>query len=149
LKISTKGRYALEAVLELATISNSKHVSLKEISEKRNISETYLEQIFVKLRKNNVVISVRGAQGGYMLAKPPGEITVLDVVTAVEGELSSVKCTAAGGSESCSIYNDCMTKDFWREVTDCINDTLRSTTVGDLLDEKNELESNVAYEYFI
>lgn len=147
MKISTKGRYALEAVLDLALTLDKAHVSLKEISERRNISETYLEQIFVKIKKNGIVTSVRGAQGGYKLQRSPKDISVGDIVRAVEGPLAAVKCT--DDPKECAIANDCMTKSFWGEVTFCINDTLDGITIEDLISKTAELKNEIAYDYYI
>jgi Rrf2 family transcriptional regulator, cysteine metabolism repressor len=150
MKISTKGRYALEAVLDLALNSKDRHESLKEVSERRSISETYLEQIFVKLKKNGIVSSVRGAQGGYRVDRPFDEITVGEIVRAVEGPLAPVKCTVDKAAPvECDIYDRCVTKDFWMKVADEINDTLDAVTLKTLIDYINEMKSSVVYDYFI
>ena len=92
MKLSTKGRYGLRALIDLALYSENETVSIASISARQNISESYLEQLIAKLRKAGLVTSVRGAGGGYKLAKPASEISVGDILRALEGSLDAVKC---------------------------------------------------------
>ena len=134
MRISTKGQYALEAVLDLAHHSKDSLESLKNIAQRLDKSKNYLEQLFVQLRKAGVVESVRGAQGGYRLAKKPEEITAGDVVRPVEGSLQPVYCLE--DPSSCTICmkgHICPTMDLWRKVGEEIEMVLDQITIQDLL----------------
>lgn len=134
MRISTKGQYALEAVLDLAYNSKDSLESLKNIAQRLDKSKNYLEQLFVLLRKAGVVESVRGAQGGYRLAKSPQEITAGDVVRPVEGSLQPVHCLDDPQScMSCKNGQICPTMDVWRKVGEEIEQVLDQITLQDLL----------------
>jgi len=133
LKISTKGIYGLEAIVDLAINSTQGHVNLKSISERCVISEAYILQIFLILRRAGIVESVRGAQGGYFLAKDPCEITVGDVLIALEGPLAPVDCIIDGTDHSCDRYERCATQMVWRNVMNTLDDVVNSVTIKDLV----------------
>ena len=101
MKLSTKGRYGLRALIDLALYSEEDAVSIQSIAKRQNISDSYLEQLVRKLKHAGLVISVRGAQGGYKLAKPAEEISVGDVLRALEGSLEAVTCGGENRSSSC------------------------------------------------
>lgn len=152
MKISTKGRYGLEALVDLAIHSSEGCVSLKSISERCDISEAYILQIFLVLRRAGIVESVRGAQGGYMLAKKPSEITVGDVLTALEGPLVPVACCITSKEDPiCERYGKCATFGFWESVMNTLNDVAYSITIDDLVEYYNKNVFNKEYEieYYI
>lgn len=150
MKISTKGRYALEAVLDLAVYSQGELESLNNISERLNISKNYLEQLFSILRKKEIVASVRGAQGGYRLARSAKEVTAGEVIRAVEGPLSPVSCIDEGKcNHSCNDYNTCITRELWQKMMDEINRAADSVTIDDLVLAYGKMKKKDAIDYFI
>jgi len=152
LKISTKGRYGLEALVDLAIHSSEGCVSLKSISERCGISEAYILQIFLILRRAGIVESVRGAQGGYMLAKSPSEITVGDVLTSLEGPLAPVACcTSTNENPLCERYGKCATVGFWKNVMKTLNEVADSITINDLVEyyRNNFFNKDYEIDYYI
>ena len=114
MKLSTKGRYGLRAVLDLAVHGEEEAISLSSIAERQNISISYLEQLIAKLKRAGIVDSKRGAQGGYILAKPATEISVGDILRACEGDLHPVDCAEVyGGTSKCKSADLCVTKYVW------------------------------------
>ncbi len=135
--LSTKGRYGLKAIFELALNYGSGPVSLKKISDKYNISESYLEQLFAKLRKSGYIDTVRGPQGGYMLAKRPDEITVGMVLRTLEGEITASECI---NKERCTRESICATRSIFEKIENSINNVIDSITLADMqADQKNIL----------
>ncbi|MBO5198592.1 MAG: RrF2 family transcriptional regulator [Lachnospiraceae bacterium] len=135
MKLSTKGRYGLRAVVDLAMHADEEAVSLSSVAERQHISMSYLEQLIAKLKKAGIVSSVRGSQGGYVLAKTPEEISVGDILRALEGSLNPVDCAAiTGEGESCGGSGSCVTKYVWQRITDSINDTVDSIRLSELID---------------
>lgn len=135
MKISTKGQYALEAVVDLAVHSKMDLQSLNQISERLGLSKNYLEQLFGSLRKNGLVVSVRGAQGGYNLARPAREITAGQVIRAVEGSLAPVACLDDGKCQKeCGDYNKCVTKDLWQTLMHEVNRVADGVSIEALAD---------------
>lgn len=150
MKISTKGRYALEAVVDLALHSENQLESLKNVSQRLGKSKNYLEQLFVQLRKSGVVESVRGAQGGYRLAKKPEDILVGDVVRPVEGSLKPVRCLEESEAcNSCEIEPICPTLPVWKKMGDEISRVMDQTTIQDLLNCYEKHTGNKELEYYI
>lgn len=150
LKISTKGRYGLEAIVDLAIHSSQGHVNLKSISERCGISEAYILQIFLKLRRAGIVESIRGAQGGYVLSRNPSEITVADVLTVLEGPLAPVGCVAPNKESGCARYEQCATRGLWESIMITLNDVAASITIQDLVECYNKhISKNTAIEYYI
>ena len=140
MKLSTKGRYSVTALYELALHYGEGVVPLKTIAQTQLISETYLEQLMVPLRRAGIVESVRGAQGGYTLALPPEEITIGRIITAVEGPIALVDCLltdAEAGDQSCVRVGQCVTRQIWKEVRDSINAVLNNISLADLM-ERNQ-----------
>ena len=136
MKLSTKGRYGLRAVVDLALHTNEETVALSSIAERENISISYLEQLIAKLKKAGIVNSVRGAQGGYMLAKPAEEISVGDILRALEGSLNPVECSEVfGGESNCSSADLCVTKYVWKRISDSINDAVDHILLSELVEE--------------
>ncbi len=136
MKLSTKGRYGLRAVVDLALNSEEDAVALSSVAERQGISISYLEQLIAKLKKAGIVNSIRGAQGGYILAKKPEEITVGDILRALEGDLNPVDCSEIEGSSStCVGANSCVTKYVWMRISDSINNTVDTMLLSELLKE--------------
>ncbi len=130
--ISTKGRYALRMMLDLAQNDTGEPVKLKDIASRQYISEKYCEQIIAILNKAGYVRSVRGAQGGYLLASPPSQYTAGQILRLTEGDLSAVQCISEG-SDFCARTTSCVTRKLWQQVTDAVNGILDNTTLEDLL----------------
>lgn len=135
MKISTKGRYATRIMLDLALNDRGKCVKLKDIAARQGISEKYLEQIISILHKGGYVRSVRGAQGGYRLAKDPKDCTVGMILRLTEGSMAPVACLE-GGAEACERRDTCETLDVWRELYDAINGVIDKVTIADLADRR-------------
>ncbi|MGL6107414.1 RrF2 family transcriptional regulator [Romboutsia sp.] len=143
MKLSTKGRYGLKAMFELSLNQNSDPVPLKYIAKKQNVSDQYLEQIFSALKKSGLVKSVRGAQGGYLLAKEPKDITVGDILVVLEGPVSLSDCVL--DEDVCENSNVCVTKVVWEKIKKGIEDVIESITLQDMIDDynKNKLDNDI------
>ena len=133
MKLSTKGRYGLRAMVELSRHYGVGVTPLNEVAEKQEISSAYLEQLVSSLRKSGLVHSVRGAQGGYRLTRPPNKITVGEVLRSLEGPLVPVECVDETGV-GCAKMEDCCTVVVWERLRDAINGVLDSMTLQDLMD---------------
>ena len=131
MKLSTKGRYGLRAMIDLAEFSETEPVSIGSISQRQGISERYLEQLFAKLKKAGLVSSIRGTNGGYKLAKPSGEISVGDVLRALEGDMLLVDCP--DNEDMCAKFDSCVTKYVWKRINNSINDTMDSMTLEEIV----------------
>lgn len=142
MKISTKGRYALRLMIDLAQQDADGYVPLRDISTRQNISAKYLEQIVVQLSRAGFVRSTRGAQGGYQLAKNPAEYTVGDILRITEGSLAPVACLDHDPIE-CPRAGDCITLDFWRGLFDVVNQYVDGTTLEDLVAHKSVLDFSI------
>ncbi len=141
MKLSTKGRYGLRAVLDLAMHCDNEAVALSSIAERQHISMSYLEQLIAKLKRAGIVNSIRGAQGGYVLAKPADEISVGDILRALEGDLHPVDCAEVYGShEQCETADVCVTKFVWKRISDSISNAVDSILLSDLVEEGKEIE---------
>lgn len=135
MKLSTKGRYGLKAIYELALkVNEGMPLPIKTIAEKIGVSELYLEQIFSVLKKSKLIKSVRGAQGGYLLAKEPSEITVGDVIRSLEGSMAPSSCVS-GEDSSCMNSEACVTKIVWEKMKNSIDECMDSITLQDMLDK--------------
>ncbi len=140
MKISTKGRYALRLMLDLAVNTISKPVPLKDIAKRQDVSDKYLEQIISILNNAGFVKSVRGAQGGYTLTKRPDEYTVGMILRLTEGSLAPVSCV--DGSSPCEKYENCATAELWRRLNDAINSVVDTVTLADLVEWQNNNSDN-------
>ncbi len=132
MKISTKGRYALRLMLDLAVYHTGEPVSLKDVAKRQEISEKYLEQIISLLNKAGFVRSIRGAQGGYLLTKNPEEYTVGEILRLTEGDLAPVSCVGADGG-ACGRKESCVTLRVWERLNDAINEVVDHITLADLV----------------
>ena len=146
MKISTKGRYGLRAMLDLALHSENTHVSLSSIAERQNVSLNYLEQAFSTLKKNGLVKSVKGAQGGYILAEPPEKTTIYRILNVLEGDLSIVDESEMDAS---SVLQNCIRKNVWDKIDDQVKEIFGSTTLRDLMDEYKKVMETHEPMYFI
>lgn len=133
MKISTKGRYGLRLMTDLAVYHDQGLIPLKEIAARQEISEKYLEQIMMQLNRSGLVRSVRGAQGGYMLAKPPEDITVGAVLRVLEGSLCPVDCVDETGD--CPRMARCATIGVWTRLREAVESVVDHTTLSDLAEE--------------
>lgn len=131
MRISTKGRYALRIMIDLALNGNGNFISLKSIAERQEISNKYLEQIISLLNKAGLLEAARGNNGGYKLAKEPKEYTVGDILRASEGDLAPVYCVTGDGD--CEKKHDCRTYAFWEGLDNVINEYVDSKTLEDLI----------------
>jgi Rrf2 family iron-sulfur cluster assembly transcriptional regulator len=138
MKLTTKGRYAVTAVLDLAFHEQDGPVSLADISERQGISLSYLEQLFSRLRRNNVVASTRGPGGGYSLARPDTEISMAEIILAVD---ESYDATSCGGEGTCSGDSyQCLTHDLWTELSEEIHEFLNGIMLSEMKSRKEVLE---------
>lgn len=143
MQISTKGKYSVRAILDIAQNSNGTPVPLAAISKREGISLQFLEQLFQQLRKGNVVKSIRGPHGGYVLAREASEITIGDIVRLVEPPLYTSSCFARDESvEQCRIAESCIGGAIWAQLAEHINNFLDSITVADLC---NKAKPEVVY----
>lgn len=131
MQVSTRGRYGLRALVDMALHATEGPMALRVIAGRQGISESYLEQVFTSLRKTGLVRASRGSQGGYELGRPAGEITVGEILRALEGPIIPVHCV---GDSRCEREKYCITRSFWEELRDKINGFLDSTSLQDLSD---------------
>lgn len=132
MKLSTKGRYGVKAMVDLAIHYGNSPVSIKTISERQSISEYYLEQLFSPLRKAGLIKSIRGAQGGYVLNKEPKDITVADVMNVLEGPVEIAECIE--GNE-CDNVDFCATRLLWEKIKNSIDEVMENITLQDIVDD--------------
>ena len=137
MKISTKGRYALRLMLDLAYNHTGSFIPIKNISQRQDISDKYLEQIITQLSRAGLVKSARGAQGGYMLAKEPQEYTVGEILRLLEGNLAPVACVD-DSKEACTLSDECVTMEVWREIKDAVNKVVDNITLADLVEQQRQ-----------
>lgn len=139
MKLSTKGRYGLRAMIDLAKHSTDEPVSITSISDRQGISERYLEQLMGLLKKGGLVKSIRGAGGGYMPAKKLEEISVGDVLRALEGNLELVDCPGLVPEDGCKSADSCVTKYVWKRINDSINQTVDEINLDQLVTESRKM----------
>ena len=135
MKLSSKGRYAVMALADLAKFDPKGPVSLRDISLRQGISLVYLEQLFLKLKKNKIVTSVRGNKGGYILLKKPSELKISDVFIAVDEKIKTIGCEKHSKKGCNGRSAKCITHDLWDELEDYINDFFRKKNLGDLINQ--------------
>ena len=139
MKLNTRGRYAVMALADMAKFDKQKPISLRDISLRQNISLVYLEQIFSKLKKNNIVKSIRGTNGGYILSKDPEQIKLSNIFSAVEEKVKTVQCKKESKRGCNGKLTKCITHYLWDELEIHINDFFDKKNLGDLL--KSNLET--------
>ena len=130
MRLTTKGRFAVTAMVDLSMRQTRGPVTLAAISERQHISLSYLEQLFGKLRRAKLVNSVRGPGGGYNLAKPTGSITVAEIISAVDEPIDATQCA---GKENCNDDRRCITHDLWATLNEKMNDYLTSVSLADVV----------------
>lgn len=133
MKLTTKGRYAVTAMLDLALHNDSNPVSLAEISERQDISLSYLEQLFSKLRRAGLVVSMRGPGGGYQLSTEPSKIVIADIIAAVDESVDATRC---GGMGDCQDNKRCLTHDLWADLSNQIRLFLTEITLADMTEKQ-------------
>jgi len=133
-RLTTKGRYAVTAMLDLAFHSQIKPVTLTEIATRQTISLSYLEQLFARLRRAGMVKGVRGPGGGYTLCGEASEINIADIIAAVDEQVDATRC---GGEANCQKHQACLTHDLWMGLSDQIRDYLRGITLAELLERQS------------
>ncbi len=140
MRLTTKGRFAVTAMLDLALRGGKNPVTLAGISERQDISLSYLEQLFSRLRRHELVESVRGPGGGYYLAKPLAEVSVADIIRAVDEPIDATQC---GGKENCHDEHRCLTHDLWVGLNSHIYDYLDNVTLASLVAKQDECKEKV------
>lgn len=144
MKLSTKGRYGLRAVVDIAVCSENEAIALSQIAERQNISVNYLEQLVARLKKAGIVNAIRGAQGGYMLAKPAKDISVGAILRALEGDLNPVDCSEINNNEgNCDNSDSCVTKYVWKRISDSINDAVDGIMLSELVAESKKVQAQM------
>lgn len=131
MKISTKGRYALRLMLDIALNSGGKAVALRDAARRQGISDKYLEQIVTPLSRAGLVRSIRGAGGGYLLTRPPEDYTVGEILRPLEGDLAPVECVSRGGC--CERAEQCVTIEVWAKIEQAVSSVVDGITLGDLV----------------
>lgn len=144
MKISTKGRYAVRLMLDLALHNTGEYIKVKEIAERQSVSEKYLEQIVGVLNRAGYLVSVRGAQGGYRLARDPKEYTVGMILRLTEGSLAPVACLDTG-AVVCERADTCETLEVWKDLYDAINQVVDGVTIADLVERRQQHLENLDY----
>ena len=139
MRLTTKGRFAVTAILDLALNETDKPVTLADISERQSISLSYLEQLFSRMRREGIVKSVRGPGGGYHLAKKHQDITVKAIITAVDEEIDATQCS---GKENCHEGGRCITHDLWASINHKILEYLESLTLAHLVEAQSKEGKN-------
>jgi Rrf2 family iron-sulfur cluster assembly transcriptional regulator len=139
MRLTTKGRFAVTAMIDLALRGEAGPVALASVSERQKISLSYLEQLFGKLRRYKLVDSVRGPGGGYCIARPLTMVTVADIIRAVDEQLDATQC---GGRENCHDEHRCMTHDLWSTLNSKMYEYLSSVTLGDLVEREKQKRSS-------
>lgn len=146
MRLTTKGRYAVTAMLDLAIHHDAGPVTLSDIARRQGISLSYLEQLFSQLRKRGLVSSTRGPGGGYRLGKPAHAIAVADVIVAVDESVDATRC---GGRENCQGEQRCLTHDLWQDLSHQIHEFLSGIDLGQLVDRRRVREVAVRQEQVV
>lgn len=141
MRVSTRARYGINAVFELAKNYQGETVAIKTISKRQDIPMQYLEQLIVKLKKAGIVESIRGAKGGYKLAKNPQEITAWDVIKCLEGDFAPIHCKSYE-TKGCDHESDCAGKVVWKRVNFSVKNAVENITFKDLLEQIEEREND-------
>lgn len=133
MRLTTKGRYAVTAMLDLAIHYDRGSITLSDISQRQGISLSYLEQLFSKLRKNNLVLSARGPGGGYRLSRPADELAVAEIIAAVDEKVDATRCQRKA---NCQHEERCLTHDLWCDLSDQIYNFLANISLGSLVEKQ-------------
>lgn len=136
MRITTKGRYGLRAVLKLAEQEDNKPISISSIAAEEQISPEFLEQIFYKMKKSGIIKSTRGPGGGFSLTKPLDEISLADILKAIGEPVTLSPCSTAGTLKDCPRTNDCSAYEIWQDVSEHLNEYFSSLTLKKIMDKK-------------
>ena len=147
MRLSTKGRYGARAMLDLALNSNQGPVLLRDIARRQEVSEKYLEHSITTLRKAGLVRSIRGARGGYVLAKSPSQIRLSEIMEVLEGSMAPVECV--DDPQVCQRAQLCVTRDIWAEIKEAVDKILESITLQDMVERQNRKRNSKAIMYDI
>lgn len=147
MKLSTKGRYAVRAMLDLAQHYGEGLVLIKDIAHRQGVSDRYLEHLFLTLKAAGLVNSVRGARGGFQLTHPPSQVKLSDIVRACEGQFAVVECVT--NPKSCRRSTRCATREVWMELQTSIDGVLESVTLQDLVERQQRKEQDTTAMYNI
>ena len=147
MKLSTKGQYGARAMVDLALHYGEGPILLKDIAKRQQISGRYLEHVIVSLKVAGLVKSMRGARGGFSLAKPPFQIRLSEIIQIMEGSIAMVECV--DDPKVCSRADLCVTRDIWTEMKKAMNGVLESTTLQDLIERQREKRKPEAVMYYI
>ena len=147
MRLSTKGRYGARAMLDLALNSGKGPVLLRDIAKRQEVSEKYLEHSITTLRKAGLVRSIRGARGGYMLAKSPSQIRLSEIMEVLEGSMAPVECV--DDPQVCQRAQLCVTRDIWAKMKEAIDNILESITLQDMVEQQNRKKNSKAIVYNI
>lgn len=143
MKLSTKGRYGLRAMIDLGIYSIDEKVCVKSIASRQNISENYLEQLIALLKKAGLVKSTRGAHGGYSLTRTPDNISLGEILRALEGDLNPVDCVTINDSKVCDVADGCATKFVWKKISDSINEVVNNISLQELVEEQLSIDERI------
>ncbi|MEN6350576.1 MAG: Rrf2 family transcriptional regulator [Syntrophomonas sp.] len=143
MKLSTKGRYGVRAMLDIAQSQAEGPVAIHNIAKRQNLSNRYLEQLLIPLKQAGLVKSIRGSQGGYVLGRKPSEITVGDIIRVLEGPISPVDCVSERNPDDCERADFCVTRKIWSRLRDSMVDVLDSYSLEGLLKEIKDTGSEV------
>jgi Rrf2 family protein len=159
MKLTTKSRYGVRAIFDIAYHAGGLPAQIKDISERQRVSPRYLEQIFMKLKRAGILGSKRGPKGGYHLLKEPKDITIYDILESTEGPIELVFCVGADpdgepcGAPLCDMKDQCVASPMWKEIGDEIADVFRATTIEDLCKKAEsmgiERQLDVRFMYYI
>ncbi len=147
MRLSTKGRYGIRAMLDLALNSSEGPVLLRDIAKRQEVSEKYLEHSISALRKAGLVRSIRGARGGYVLAKLPSQIRLCEIMEVLEGSMAPVECV--DDPQICQRAQLCVTRDIWAKMKEAIDNILESITLQDMVEQQNRKKNSKAIVYNI
>jgi len=147
MRLSTKGRYGARAMLDLALNSSEGPVLLRDIAKRQEVSEKYLEHSITTLRKAGLVRSIRGARGGYVLAKSPSQIRLSEIMEVLEGSMAPVECV--DDPQVCQRAQLCVTRDIWAKMKEAIDNILESITLQDMVERQNRKKNSKAIVYNI
>lgn len=147
MRLSTKGRYGARAMLDLALNSSEGPVLLRDIAKRQEVSEKYLEHSITTLRKAGLVRSIRGARGGYVLAKSPSQIRLSEIMEVLEGSMAPVECV--DDPQVCQRAQLCVTRDIWAKMKEAIDNILESITLQDMVERQNKKKDSKAIVYNI
>ncbi len=144
MKLSTRARYGLRALIDLGLHSEEEAVSIQSIAGRQNISVSYLEQLMVKLKRAGIVESIRGAQGGYRLGRPGNEISVGDILRVLEGSLDAADCPGNGQESICENADLCVARFVWKRINESITSAVDSLMLGELIEESRKIQDKAA-----